>query len=83
MELLSVAQKYQMETALTHIREESARHNPLATSKEPALRIYALAQKYGLRPEALQAAREIFLKTVDDYRGFGREARYHARRFAI
>jgi hypothetical protein len=59
MELLSVAQKYQMETVLVHIRAIIARQNPLPTHLEPALHIYALAQKYGLRPEALQSARTI------------------------
>ena len=59
MELLSVAQKYQMETALIHIRGSVARQNPLPTSLEPALRIYALAQTYGLRQEALQTAQTI------------------------
>ena len=69
MELLSVAQDYQMGTALTHIRGSVARQNSLPTRLEPALRIYALAQKYGLRPEALQTARVIFLKqsmTIED-----------------
>ncbi|KAF8472363.1 hypothetical protein DFH94DRAFT_655652, partial [Russula ochroleuca] len=60
MELLSVAQKYQMEPALTHIRGSIVRQNSLPTLLEPALHIYALAQKYGLLPEALQAARTIF-----------------------
>jgi hypothetical protein len=69
MELLSVAQKYQMGTALTHIRG-SMRQNSLPTRLEPALRIYALAQQYGLRPEALQTARAILLKqpmTIEDF----------------
>jgi BTB/POZ domain len=69
MELLSVAQKYQMGSVLTHIRDRISQHHPLPTSLEPALRIYTLAQKYGLRPEALQAARAVFLKqsiTVED-----------------
>jgi hypothetical protein len=59
MELLSVAQTYQMDTVLIHIRGSIARQNPLPTHLEPALRIYSLAQKYGLRPEALQTARNI------------------------
>jgi hypothetical protein len=59
MDLLSVAQRYQMETALIHIRGSVARQNPLPTQLEPALRIYSLAQKYGLRQEALQTARTI------------------------
>ena len=69
MKLLSVAQKYQMETALAHIRSSIARYNSLPTRLEPALRIYALAQKYGLRQEALQMAQVILLKqpmTIED-----------------
>ena len=62
MELLSVAQKYRMEAALTHIRGSIARQNSLPAGLEPLLHIYALAQKYGLRPEALQTARAILLK---------------------
>jgi hypothetical protein len=70
MELLSIAQKYQMETALTHIRGCISRQNSLPTRLEPALHIYTLAQKYGLRPEALQTARAIILKqsmTIEDF----------------
>ena len=59
MELLSVAQKYQMGVVLTHIRGSIARQNPLPTQLESALRIYSLAQKHGLRQEALQTARNI------------------------
>jgi hypothetical protein len=68
MELLSVAQKYQMETAQTHIRGTIARQNSLPTRVEPALRLYLLAQKYGLRPEALQATRTIlkYPMTIED-----------------
>jgi hypothetical protein len=62
IELLSVAQKYRMDSVLTHIRGTIARQNTLPTRLEPALHIYALAQKYGLRQEALQTARDIFLK---------------------
>jgi hypothetical protein len=69
MELLSVAQKYQMGDALTHIRGSIARRNSLPTRLEPALHVYALAQKYGLRPEALQAARTIlnYPMTIEDF----------------
>ena len=59
MQLLSVAQKYQMETALAHIRGSIARQDSLPTRIEPALHIYALSQKYSLRPKALQTARTI------------------------
>ena len=69
MELLSVAQKYQMETALTHIRGSIARQNSLPTRLQPALHIYALAQKFRLLPEALQAARSIlnYPMTIEDF----------------
>jgi hypothetical protein len=68
MELLSVAQKYQMETTLTHIRGSIARQNSLPTCLETALRTYFLAQKYELRPEALQSARTIltYPMTIED-----------------
>ena len=68
MELLSVAQKYQMETVLVHIRGSIARQNPLHTHLEPALHSYALAQKYGFRPEALRSARTILKHsmTIED-----------------
>ena len=64
MELLSVAQKYQMGAVLIHIRGSIARQNPLPTHLEPALRTYSLAQKYGLRPEALQTARNILQHSI-------------------
>ena len=70
MELLSVAQKYQMETALSHIRGRIGQQNLRPNGIQQALRIYALAQKYGLRPEALQTARAIFWKqsmTIEDF----------------
>jgi hypothetical protein len=69
MELLSVAQKYQMETALTHIRGSIARHNSLPTSLKPALLTYALARKYRLLPEALQLARSIlkYPMTIENF----------------
>jgi hypothetical protein len=57
MELLSIAQKYQMGTVLTHFRGSVARQNSLLSQLKPALRIYSLALKYGLRPEVLQSAR--------------------------
>ena len=69
MELLSVAQKYQMGTVLIHIRASIAQQYPPPTGLEPALRIYSLAQKYGLRPESLQTARAIlsYPMTIEDF----------------
>jgi hypothetical protein len=59
MELLSVAQKYQMSSVLAHIRFHIARQNLPSTNRDIALHTYSLSQKYGLREEALQAARII------------------------
>src|SRR6267154_3231587 len=69
MELLSVAQKYQMGTVLIHIRGNIAQQYPPPTDLEPALRIYSLAQKYGLQPEALQTARTIlsYPMTIEEF----------------
>jgi hypothetical protein len=57
MELLSVAQKYKMDAILTHIRNHIAQQDPPFIREDTALYVYSLAQKYGLRKEALQAAR--------------------------
>ena len=58
-----------MGTVLIHIRGSITRENLLPTLLEPALHIYALAHKYGLRPEALQAARAIsnYPMSIDDF----------------
>ena len=57
MKLLSVAQMYKMDVVLTHIRNDIARQEPPFIREDTAFLIYSLAQKYGLRTEALQAAR--------------------------
>ena len=57
MELLSVAQKYEMDSVLTHIRGHISRQDPPFFHPENAFYVYSLAQKYRLRDEALQAAR--------------------------
>ncbi|KAH9053908.1 hypothetical protein EDB87DRAFT_145754 [Lactarius vividus] len=57
MELLAVAQKYQMESVLTRVRGAISRLDQPFVSPESALHIYFLAQKYGLHQEALKAAR--------------------------
>jgi len=70
MELLSVAQKYQMGSVLVHIRAIIARYNLLLPTRlKPALRVYFLAHKYGLRPEVLRSARIIgnYPMTPEDY----------------
>jgi BTB/POZ domain len=65
MELLSVAQKYQMDSVLAHIRFSVAQQNLRSSQLDSAVRIYSLAQKYGLRQEALQAARTILKYPMD------------------
>ncbi|KAH9167989.1 hypothetical protein EDB89DRAFT_2232052 [Lactarius sanguifluus] len=57
MELLAVAQKYQMDAVMTHIRDAISRQDLPFLRPETALHIYLLAQQHGLRPEVLQAAR--------------------------
>jgi hypothetical protein len=57
MELLSVAQKYKMDVVLTRIRNHIAQQDPPFIRKDTAFRVYSLSYKYGLRKEALQAAR--------------------------
>ena len=68
MELLSVAQKYQMISVLAHIRLSTTQQNPPSTRMEPALDTYSLAYKYGVRQEALQAAQTIlkYPMTIED-----------------
>jgi hypothetical protein len=56
MELLSVAQTYEMDVVLTHIRNHIAQQDPPFIREDNALYVYSLAQTYGLRTEALQAA---------------------------
>ena len=57
MELLSVAQKYVMPSVLTHIRGSLPRQYPHFISPQNAFIAYSLAQSYGLREEAIEAAR--------------------------
>jgi hypothetical protein len=59
MELLSVAQKYQMVAVLVRIRDRIAQQNPPINRLGPALHMYSLAQRHGLRQEALRAAQTI------------------------
>ena len=57
MELLAVAQKYQMDSILAHIRGAMYRQDLQFILPETAFNIYFLAQKYELHHEAVQAAR--------------------------
>ncbi|KAI9436800.1 hypothetical protein BJY52DRAFT_1130320 [Lactarius psammicola] len=57
VELLAVAQKYQMDSVLVHIRGAISRQDPPLIRPETALYVYFLAQQYELHQEALQAAR--------------------------
>ena len=57
MELLSVAQKYEMNSVIDHIRGSLSMQDPPFIHRENAFFAYSLAQRYGLRREAVQAAR--------------------------
>jgi len=57
MELLAVAQKYEMNSVMSHIRGAVALQDPPFLRLETAFHIYFLAQQYGLHLEAVQAAR--------------------------
>jgi hypothetical protein len=69
MELLSDAAAYQMDSVLSRIRDRIARTHPLPTHLGPVLRIYSIAQEYGLRVEALQTARTTlnYPMTIDGF----------------
>ncbi|KAH9018766.1 hypothetical protein EDB83DRAFT_2679630 [Lactarius deliciosus] len=71
MELLSVAQKYEMSSVLSHIRGSLALQDPPFISPENAFLAYSLAQRYGLYKEATQAARltlkfDLTIETLED-----------------
>jgi hypothetical protein len=57
MELLSVAQEYEMDVVLTHIRNHIALQTPSFIREETAFLVYTLAQQHRLHTEALQAAK--------------------------
>ncbi|KAF8264148.1 hypothetical protein EI94DRAFT_1739018 [Lactarius quietus] len=57
IELLGVAQKYEMDSILSHIRGIIARKDPPFIRPETAFHIYFLAQEYELHQEVIQAAR--------------------------
>ncbi|KAH9058221.1 hypothetical protein EDB87DRAFT_943481 [Lactarius vividus] len=70
LELLSVAQKYEMTTTLIRIRDCASRRDPPFICPETALRVYSLAHEYGLLEEACQAAEET-LKSPMTIQSFG------------
>lgn len=71
MLLLSAGQKYKMGSVLSHIRTVLASQDPPFIRPETAFQVYSLAQTYGLREEALQAARFTltFIFTLEDLEG--------------
>ena len=56
MELLSVSEKYKMESISSHVRGNLALQYPPFIHSETAFQVYSLAQKYELHQEAHQAA---------------------------
>ena len=71
MELLSVAQKYEMSHVLVHIRGSISLNYPPLINKNNAHRVYSLAQEYGLCQEMVQAARITlkFTLTIESLEG--------------
>jgi len=65
MELLSVANKYQMVSVIDHIQNNITTYNRLFPQRDTTLRVYALAQTYGLRVEALRAAMDSLTYPMD------------------
>jgi hypothetical protein len=57
IQVLSAAQKYEMDLVLSHIRDHIARRDPPLIREETAFNVYAHANHHGLIQEALQAAR--------------------------
>ncbi|KAI9457471.1 hypothetical protein BJY52DRAFT_1212557 [Lactarius psammicola] len=57
IKLLSATQRYKMDATLTHIRNHIAQQDPKFIREGNSLLVFSLAQKHGLRQEALQAAR--------------------------
>ncbi|KAH9009772.1 hypothetical protein EDB85DRAFT_1902758 [Lactarius pseudohatsudake] len=75
MEFLAVAQKYQMDSVMTHIRGAIARQDPPFIRPETAFHVYFLAQQHELHREALQAARvtlrlPMFIESLEDNLNF-------------
>ena len=68
IELLSVAQRYQMVSVLAHIRLSITQQNPPSNRMDSALHTYSLAHKYGVHQETLQAAQTIlkYPVTIED-----------------
>jgi hypothetical protein len=57
IELLAIAQKYQMDSIMSHIRGAISRQDPPFIRLDTAFHIYFLAQENELHEEAVQAAR--------------------------
>jgi hypothetical protein len=69
LELLSVAQKYEMATTLTRIRDCASRRDPPFICAETALHVYSPARNYDILEETLLAAKETLKApmTIDTY----------------
>jgi hypothetical protein len=72
MELLAVAQKYEMNSVVSHIQGTICRLHPPFLRSETAFHIYFLAQQHGLHHEAAQAAR-VTLRFPMTIKGLGDE----------
>ena len=75
MELLAVAQKYQMASVLSHIRGAISRQHPPFFRPKTAFNLYFLARKLGLHQEAVQAA-QVTLRLPMTIGDFGDKLEY-------
>ena len=69
LQLLSVAEKYEMATVLIRIRDFASRRDPPLICRQTALKVYSLARKNGLLRETLEAAEETLkypMTTIQD-----------------
>ncbi|KAI0288682.1 hypothetical protein BC826DRAFT_659125 [Russula brevipes] len=71
MELLSVAQKYEMHSVMAHVRGCISLRDPPFIRPDNAFRAFSFAQKYGLRHESARAARTTlkFSLTIENLEG--------------
>src|ERR1700744_4795114 len=67
LELLSVAQKYEMTTTLTRIRDCLSRRDSSIICAETALHVYSLAWNYGLLEKKIPTETLEISMTIDAY----------------
>ena len=69
MELLSVAQKYQMDSVLAHIRDRIARQDPQSNKLDSAVHVFSRAKVR--TPRGSTSGSSNYIEIPDGYRRFG------------